>query len=333
MSDLARPLAAFLKEHLPTDRGASPHTIASYAASFKLLVVFAAQRHKIRPCQLEIGHLDTTTLLGFLEHLETDRGNGVRTRNARLAAIKSFFRYLEFRHPECLDQAARVHALPQKKGDLPPLEYLDPAEVRALLDAPATDTVTGLRDRAMLCLAYNAGLRVSELVGLSLEDLNTPALDSIRVMGKGRRGRVLPLWKQTRTTLRRWLGVRPNGADQHLFLNAFGTGMTRRGFAKRLALHAETAARTVASIAGKTVTPHSLRHACALSTLEATGDVRQVALWLGHASLQSTEMYLRVDPANKLDILSARQPPNLRKGSFDGVHDELLAMLGGVATR
>ena len=183
----------------------------------------------------------------------------------------------------------------------------------------ATDTVTGLRDRAMLCLTYNAGLRVSELIGLALEDLQTPALDSVRVLGKGRRGRVLPLWKQTRTALRQWLGVRPDGADQHLFLNAFGTGLTRRGFANRLALHAETAARTVASIAGKTVTPHSFRHACALHTLEATGDIRQVALWLGHASLQSTEMYLRVDPANKLDILSARQPPNLRKGSFDGV--------------
>ena len=134
------------------------------------------------------GHLDTATLLAFLEHLEADRRNGVRTRNARLAAIKSFFRYLEFRHPECLDLAAQVHALPQKKCDLPPVDYLDHAEIRALLDAPATGTVTGLRDRAMLCLAYNAGLRVSELVGLALEDLKAPGLDSIRVMGKGRRG-------------------------------------------------------------------------------------------------------------------------------------------------
>ncbi len=331
MSDLARPLARFLREYLPRDRGSSPHTIESYVASFKLLAVFAARRHKVRPCQLEVGHLDTTTLLAFLDHLEADRNNGVRTRNARLAAIKSFFRYLEFRHPECLDLAAQVHALPQKKGDLPPVEYLNHAEVQALLDAPAADTVTGLRDRAMLCLTYNAGLRVSELVGLALEDLKAPGLDSIRVMGKGRRGRVLPLWKQTRSALRKWLHVRPNGTDQHLFLNAFGTGMTRRGFAKRLTLHAETAGHTMPSIASKAVTPHALRHACALNTLEATGDIRQVALWLGHASLQSTEMYLRVDPANKLDILSARQPPNLRKGSFDGVHDELLAMLGDVA--
>ena len=333
MLDLARPLAAFLREHLPRDRGASPHTIASYTASFKLLAVFAARRHAVRPCQLQLGHLDTATLLTFLEHLEADRRNGARTRNARLAAIKSFFRYLEFRHTECLDLAAQVHALPQKKTDLQPVDYLDHAEVRALLDAPATDTVTGLRDRAMLCLTYNAGLRVSELVGLASDDLSVPGLDHIRVLGKGRRGRVLPLWKQTRTALRNWLGVRPDSSDGHLFLNAFGVGMTRRGFAKRLALHVETAAHTVPSISAKTVTPHTLRHSCALHTLEATGDIRQVALWLGHSSLRSTEMYLRVDPTNKLEILSVRQPPNLRKGSFDGVSDELLAMLGNVAPR
>lgn len=332
MSDLAPPLATFLREHLPRERGASPHTIASYSDSFKLLAVFAARRHQVRPCRLQVGQLDIATLLAFLDHLEADRENAVRTRNARLSAIKSFFRYLEFRHPEWFDLAAQVHALPQKKSDLPSLECLVDSEVRALLDAPAAGTVAGLRDRAMLCLAYNAGLRVSELVGLALEDLAQPALDSIRVMGKGRRGRVLPLWKQTRSALRQWLSIRPDGADRHLFLNASGNGMTRRGFAKRLALHAETAARTVPSLASKRVTPHILRHACALHTLEATGDIRKVALWLGHASLRSTEMYLRTDPASKLEILSARQPPNLRKGSFDGVRDELLAMLGDVAT-
>ncbi len=333
MSDLARPLATFLSEHLPRDRGASPHTIASYTATFRLLVVFAARRQAVRPCQLQVRQLDTAMLLAFLEHLESDRDNSVRTRNARLAAIKSFFRYLEFRHPEHLDLAAQVHALPQKKADLAALDYLSHAEVEALLDAPAADTVAGLRDRAMLCLAYNAGLRVSELVGLARKDLDTPALDSVRIMGKGRRGRILPLWKQTRTALRNWLAVRPDSSDGHLFLNASRVGMTRRGFAKRLAQHATTAARAAPSMATKNVTPHALRHACALHTLEATGDIRQVALWLGHASLQSTEMYLRVDPANKLEILAARQPLNLRKGSFDGAEDELLAMLGDISVR
>ena len=329
MAELAPPLAMFLREHLPRDRGTSRHTVESYALCFKLLVVFAADKHGIRPCTLEIGHLDIATLLEFLEHLERDRGNGVRTRNARLAAIKAFFRFLEFRHPGYLDLAAQVREIPAKKGEVPLIGSLDRAETRALLDAPEPGTVAGTRDRAMLCLTYNAGLRVSELVGLALDDLKMPALDEVHIIGKGRRERILPLWKETRRALRDWLAIRPTSADRHLFLNAMGTGMTRRGFAKRLSLHAQTAAHSVPSITRKTVSPHLLRHACALHTLEATGDVRKVSLWLGHSSLQTTEMYLQADPTDKLDTLDKWRPPSLRKGIFKGVQDELLAMLAG----
>ena len=327
MTELAPPLAMFLREHLPRDRGTSRHTVESYALCFKLLVVYAADKYGIRPCTLEIGHLDIATLLEFLEHLERDRGNGVRTRNARLAAIKSFFRFLEFRHPGYLDLAAQVREIPAKKGEVPLIGSLDRAEVRALLDAPDPGTVAGIRDRAMLCLTYNAGLRVSELVGLALEKLKMPALDEVHIIGKGRRERILPLWKETRSALRDWLAIRPKSADLHLFLNAMGTGMTRRGFAKRLVLHAQTAAHSVPSITAKTVSPHLLRHACAIHTLEATGDVRKVSLWLGHSSVQTTEMYLQADPTDKLDTLDKWRPPSLRKGMFKGVQDELLAML------
>ena len=329
MVELAPPLAMFLREYLPRDRGTSRHTVESYALCFKLLVVFAADKHAIRPCTLEIGHLDIATLLEFLEHLERERGNGVRTRNARLAAIKAFFRFLEFRHPGYLDLAAQVREIPAKKGEVPLIGSLDRAETRALLDAPDPGTVAGTRDRAMLCLTYNAGLRVSELVGLALDDLKMPALDEVHIIGKGRRERILPLWKETRSALRDWLALRPKSADRHLFLNAMGTGMTRRGFAKRLSLHAQTAAHSVPSIARKTVSPHLLRHACALHTLEATGDVRKVSLWLGHSSVQTTEMYLQADPTDKLDTLDKWRPPSLRKGMFKGVQDELLAMLAG----
>ena len=329
MAELAPPLAMFLREYLPRDRGTSRHTVESYALCFKLLVVFAADKHAIRPCKLEIGHLDIATLLEFLEHLERDRGNGVRTRNARLAAIKAFFRFLEFRRPGYLDLAAQVREIPAKKGEVPLIGSLDRAETRALLDAPDPGTVAGTRDRAMLCLTYNAGLRVSELVGLALDDLKMPALDEVHIIGKGRRERILPLWKETRSALRDWLALRPKSADRHLFLNAMGTGMTRRGFAKRLSLHAQTAAHSVPSIARKTVSPHLLRHACALHTLEATGDVRKVSLWLGHSSVQTTEMYLQADPTDKLDTLDKWRPPSLRKGMFKGVQDELLAMLAG----
>ena len=327
MAELAPPLAKFLREYLPRDRGCSRHTVESYALCFKLLVLFAADKHGTRPCMLEIGHLDLETILEFLEHLERDRGNGVRTRNGRLAAIKAFFRFLEFRNPGYLHLAAQMREIPAKKGKLPLIGSLDRAETHALLDAPDPTTLAGIRDRAMLCLTYNAGLRVSELVGLALEDLKMPALDEVRIIGKGRRERILPLWKETRTALRDWLAIRPKSVDRHLFLNAMGRGMTRRGFAKRLALHAQTAAHCVPSITGKTVSPHLLRHTCALHTLEATGDVRKVSLWLGHASLQTTEMYLQADPADKLDTLDRWRPPSLRKGMFKGVQDKLLEML------
>lgn len=331
MTELAKPLAGFLREYLPHERGASPHTVETYVITFKMLVTFAAGFLGIQPCRLTIENLDIVTLLAFLDHLETERNNGVRTRNARLATIKAFYRYLEFRYPQHLDIAARVRAMPTKKTGQPPLvDYLSHDEVQALLNAPDTTTPIGVRDHAMLCLVYNAGLRVSELTGLPLDSLTQPELNQVRVMGKGRRARILPLWKETGSALRNWLGIRPNGIDRHLFLNAYGTGMTRRGFAKRLEVHVEAATAVVPSITDKAISPHSLRHACALHTLEATGDIRQVALWLGHASQQTTEMYLRLDPVEKLEILAERQPPDITRGRFHGVQDQLMAMLSEI---
>ena len=330
MTDPARPLATHLREHLPHERGASPHTIRSYVKTFELLVTFAAGRVGAEPCRLTIANPDTATLLAFLDHLETDRSNHASTRNLRLAAIKAFFRFPGFRYPQFLDLAASAHAIPAKKGGQSPVGCLTRDEAEALLNAPDRATRTGLRDHAMPAPACNAGLRAAELVGLPFASITQPGLGQVRIMGKGRRGRVLPLWKQTAAALRDWLGVRPDGTDQHLFLNASGRGMTTRGFAKRLAVHAAAAAAAVPSIAAKTVSPHSLRHACALRTLEATRDIRQVALWSGHASQQTTEACPRVDAVEKLGILSKQQPPAVCGGSFNGVQDELLAMLAKV---
>ena len=327
MTELATHLGVFLQDYLRRSKGASRCTVESYACSFKLLVTFAANKHGIRPCELEVEQLGTQTILDFLESLENLRGNAVATRNARLAAIKSFFRFLEFREPKWLLLAGQVRALPTKKGGMSLIGHLDREQTRALLNAPDTTTRSGIRDRAMLGLAYNAGLRVSELVGLQLNAVNVPQLDEVRVTGKGRLERVLPLWKQTRCDLRAWLKIRPHVVDRHLFLNAMKTGMTRHGFAKRLTIHAHAAALEVPSIADKKITPHLLRHTCAIHTLKATGDIRKVSLWLGHASLQTTEMYLRADPTDKLETLQAWHSPGLRKGSFQGVQDQLLAML------
>ncbi len=328
MTALAPSLATFLREHLPRDRRASPHTCDAYAFSFQLLVTFAARRLGTQPSRLEIEQLDVPMILTFLEYLEEERGNTARSRNARLAAIKSFFRFLEYRVPACLDQALRVHAIPMKKFDQELVSTLTRVEIQALLDAPDPRTFFGTRDRAMLHFAFAAGLRVSELVGLTLDQFDARAPASIHVMGKGRRERVLPLWRETTNAIKAWLAVRPSGPDIALFLNGSGRAMTRSGFEYILAKHAGAAAAHQPSINAKKVSPHVLRHSCALHTLQATHDIRKVALWLGHVSLQSTEVYLRVDPTEKLEALNAASAPNLKAGRFRPP-DRLLAMLSG----
>jgi integrase/recombinase XerD len=221
---------------------------------------------------LEIEQLDVPMILAFLEYIEQERGNGARSRNARLAAIKSFFRYLEYRLPACLDQALRVHAIPMKKIDQGLVASLTRAEIQALLNAPDPSTRSGTRDRAMLHLAFAAGLRVSELVGLRTDQFDTRAPASLHIMGKGRRERVLPCWRETTAAVKAWLAVRPQGLDVALFLNTAERAMTRSGFEYILAKHAKAAATVEPSIAGKKVSPHVLRHSCAMHMLQATRD-------------------------------------------------------------
>ena len=272
-----------------------------------------------------IGH--PGELVDNLDHLETQRQNTISTRNVRLAAIKSFFRYLAYRAPSCLDLAQQVHAMPMKRHDVISVPHVERDEIRALLDAPDTATAAGRRDRAMLHLAYAAGLRVSELITVMVGDLGYPHLDTVHVTGKGRRRRVLPLWKETRTIIRDWLAVRPPCRSDHLFLNARRGAMSRHGFAHRLSVHAATAAETVPAIGEKRIFPHILRHSCAFHTLEATGDIRKVSLWLGHASIQSTEIYLRSDPVGKLEILGQTVPPSINRGTFKDATDRVIAVL------
>src|SRR5216684_7494298 len=326
MTPLGPHLTALLREYLPSQREMSVQTSDTYAYAFQLLVCFAAERLKTTPSALSIEQLDSTLVLDFLEYLEKERGNCARTRNSRLAAIKTFFRFLEYRLPPCLEQARRIRAIPVKKTDEVIIGYLNREEIQALLDAPDPRCRYGLRDRAMLHLAFVGGLRVSELVGLNLVDLAFHPQPTVHVMGKGRRERVLPLWKDTATALRAWLAIRPRDGCPELFPNAAGRAMTRSGFEYILAKHVAVAAKERPSIAKKRVTPHVLRHTCAMHTLQATRDVRKVSLWLGHASLQSTEIYLRADPTEKLEALAALAPLSLQRGRFH-VPDKLLAML------
>lgn len=324
MTPIAPHIEAFLRENLSQQRGASVHTCDSYAYSFQLLFEFAAARLRIGPSALTLEKIDSELISAFLEHLEDERKNTPQTRNVRLAAIKSFFRFLEYRQPAALEQIRRVLAIPFKKTNTRLVPYLVRDEVQALLDAPDPTTRDGIRDRAMLHIAICAGLRVSELVGLKMDDL-MPSM-TILVHGKGRRDRVMPLWKTTAKALRAWLAVRGTQPVPELFVNLRGEAMSRWGFAYLLKQHVEIASQKCPDLMTKTVSPHVLRHSCAMIVLQATQDIRKVSLWLGHSHLATTEIYTRGDPTEKLEAIEAIVPPHLRKGSFKAP-DKLIAML------
>ena len=325
MTSIARHIEAFLREHLARHRGASPHTCDSYAYSFQALFEFAAATVKVAPAALMLEQLDAPLISAFLEHLETTRRNSAHTRNIRLAAIRAFFRFLQHREPAALDQVRRVLAIPFKKTDTRLVSHLGQDEVQAVLDAPDPATREGIRDRAMLHLAVCAGLRVSELTGVRTNDVAPQAL-SIQVRGKGRRERALPLWKPAAAALRAWLAVRGTVAAPELFVNARGEPFSRWGVAYILRRHAQTASRRCTSLRGKRLSPHMLRHTCAMVVLQATRDIRKVSLWLGHSTLATTEVYVRADPSEKLEAIEAVVPPHLRKGRFRPP-DKLLALL------
>ncbi len=328
MTPIASHIEAFLRDYLPKQRGASQHTCDSYAIGFKLLFNFAGQRLKRRPSELGLEQIDAPLITAFLEYLETDRGNQPATRNVRLAAIKAFFRFLEHRVPAALEQIRRVYAIPFKKTDSRLVPYLTREEMQALLDAPDPTTREGLRDRAMLYIAFAAGLRVSELVGLGLEDVTLQPDASILVRGKGRRERALPLWKESATVLRAWLAVRGDVPVPELFVNAKGQQMSRWGFAYILRKAVKTARKRRPGLLDKQISPHVLRHSTAMIALAATQDIRKVSLWLGHSSIQTTEIYTRLDPAEKLDAINTLAPPKIRPGRFRPP-DKLLALLKG----
>ncbi len=326
MTPLAPHLTAFLRERLPRERGASPHTCEAYAYAFQLLLAFAANRLGTQPSALALEQIDVPLVLAFLDELESTRGNSARTRNARLAAIRSFARFVEYRAPSCMQQIRGLLAIPMKRTDEKLVAYLTHDEVQAVLDAPDPRSRDGVRDRAMLHVAFAAGLRVSELVGLRLDDVILQPQPAIHVLGKGRREMTLPLWKTTTKALRAWLALRGDALCPELFLNARSAPLTRDGFEYILAKHVSVAAASVPSIRKKRVSPHVLRHSCAMHTLEATHDIRKVALWLGHASVQTTEIYVRADPTEKLDAIEKLMPPKLRRGRFRAP-DKLLASL------
>ena len=324
MSLIAPHITAFLQERLPRERRASVHTCDSYAYAFQLLFSYAGERLKVQPSELHFEQVDAPLVVNFLNHLESARHNRPSSRNIRLAAIRSFMRYMQYRLPAAMEQIQRVLAIPVKKTDTRIVPYLTRQETQFLLDAPDPANRLGIRDRAMLHLCFAAGLRVSELVGLGLQDLQLQPQPSVLVHGKGRRERALPLWKPIAAAVRAWLAVRGAASVPELFLNARGQNLTRSGFEYILRKHRAHAAKRCPTLLRKRVFPHVLRHSCAMTVLQATHHLRKVCLWLGHANQQTTEMYTRADPGGKLEVLEAVLPPKLRTARFKAT-DKLIA--------
>lgn len=327
MTPLAPHLTDFLRERLPVHRKASPHTCDAYAYAFQLLLRFVSERHRVEPSAIAIEQLDAKLVSAFLDELQVTRKNGSRTRNARLAAIKSFMRFLEYRVPSALEQIRRVLALPSQRCERRVVRHLSADEQQALLDAPDPTSRIGIRDRALLHLCLAGGLRVSELVGLRMQDVHYDGrYVDVLVHGKGRKQRELRLWKSVGSSLRAWLAVRGAAATPEIFLNAQSGPMTRAGVEYILDRCKAIAVLQCPSLSNKSLSPHVLRHTCALNVLKATGDIRKVALWLGHASVSTSEIYLESDPIEKLQAMAGMVPPELRPGKFRPP-DRLIAML------
>jgi integrase/recombinase XerD len=329
MTPLAPLVTTFFQRHLAAEKGISKNTMASYSYTFKFLCRYVSRRVGKPPSALCLEDLGAHVVRDFLEYLERDCGNTPRTRNLRLTAIRSFMKYVEYETPSALDQVRQIRALSNKRTQERLVNHLTRDEMKAFLDAPDPTTRSGVRDQAMLYLGFAAGLRVSELVGLHLDDIELDGpYPSILVRGKARKQRRLPLWKEATRALRAWLALRGCTPTSEVFLNARGAPLTTSGFSYIVKSYIRVATSQCPSLSQKHVSPHVMRHTCALNTLQATRDIRKVALWLGHSNLKSTEVYLRADPTEKLEAIEKALPPELRRGVFQ-VEDKLIAWLAG----
>lgn len=326
MTALAPTLQAFFTDRLLRQRQASPHTIAAYRDTWRLLLAYACARTGKQPSALDIGDLDAPLVGAFLDHLEQVRGNSPRTRNARLAAVHSMFAYAALQHPEHAETIARVLAIPPKRFDKALVTWLTEPELGALLAAPGTATWAGRRDHAVLTLAAQTGLRVSELTGLTLADVHLGTGPHVSCHGKGRKQRITPLDKTTVTVLRAWLAERRGDPAQPLFPNRTGGQLSRDAVEKRLAQHTAAAAGECPSLKAKNVTAHTLRHTAAMRLLHAGVDTTVIALWLGHEQAETTQIYLHADLALKEKALARTTPPDTTPGRYKPP-DQLLAFL------
>jgi site-specific recombinase XerD len=332
MSLLAPTLEAFFVERLAGQRQASPHTIASYRDTFRLLLGFVEKRTGIEPSRLDLGDLEAPTIGAFLDHLERERGSSIQTRNARLAAIRSLFRFAALRHPEHAALIQRVLAIPQKRFERHDVSFLTVEEAEALISAPDRSTWTGRRDRVILALAIQTGLRASELTDIRRADLELGRGAYVTCRGKGRRARSTPLTASMARLLREWLREVADHPDGPLFPGPRGGPLSRDGIRRLVERHVRTAEQRCPSLRDKTVTAHVLRHTCAMTLLGNGVDVAVIALWLGHQDIRTTQqIYLHADMALKERALAATNQPGVgRRVKRFRAPDSLMSFLASL---
>jgi integrase/recombinase XerD len=326
MSALAPTMQGFFTERLLTQRRASPNTVASYRDTFRLLLDFVQRRTGTTPSTLQVEDLDAVLVGEFLDHLERDRHNSVRTRNTRLAAIHSLFTYAALRHPEHAALIQRVLAIPAKRTDRQLVSFLTHDEVDALLAAPDRGTWVGRRDHALLLVAVQTGLRVTELTTLTCADVELGTGAHLRCHGKGRKERITPLTNQACAVLRVWLAERRGEPDDPLFPSRRHGPLSRDAVALLVAKHARVAGKRCPALGAKTVSPHVLRHTCAMSLLAVGVDISVIALWLGHEGIETTQIYLHADLTIKERALAHTAPAGTRPGRYRAP-DTLIAFL------
>ena len=303
-------LEQFFVQRLMQQMHASPCTVAAYRDTFRMLLAFAHRQLGKQPCDLTIEDLNAALILAFLEYLEVERDNSIRSRNARFAAIRSFMRYVAFQEPSALSLVQRVLAIPMKRFEQPLIGFLSREQVEAILAAPDRHTWVGQRDHVMLATLYNSGARVSELIGMKVGDLIFEPSAFVRIHGKGRKQRSVPLWRETATQLKRWLQAYPRTPEQPLFPNRSGTVLTRIGLTERLKLAAKVAAQQYPDLHKRRIFPHLIRHSIAMHMLQAGIDITVIALWLGHENPTTTHRYVEADIAMKEQALKTLQAPS-----------------------
>jgi site-specific recombinase XerD len=316
----------FFGEHLPQQRNCSPNTIASYADSFRLFLEYMLKVHRVVPSRITLADISSQNVLAFLNHLEKDRKNGIATRNSRLAAIRSFLHYLLILNPTLAGNVQGVMHIPLKRKKRKVLEYLTRVEVDAIIDATSKDTWSGRRDKAMFQLMYNTGARVSEIINLKVSDLRIESKGIIHFLGKGRKERHMPLWKNTVTMLRQWIKANRYTDDSPLFLSNRNQKLSRSAVTKRLECAVKKATQHCPTLKKRHVSPHTIRHTTAMHLLQNGIDITVIAMWLGHESIETTHVYIDADMTMKTKALASLQEPS-RKNPLFKASDSLLAYL------